>query len=256
MAEVDQADEKEGAAQAEATQAAVLKAAQKEAEKEAEAEEPVLTAEHKVGRGQTLSQVASMYHTSVDDLKKMNGITDAHSVQAGQVLKVKASGSEIVAGATVGRTYKAKPGDTLWTIAKSNDTSVETLKRLNPKLESKGLRIGDTIKVPSSGSVAVASRKVEADESPKSAKKPEGKTVASKSSSKSASAKSASAKTSTRTAKASPKKESYRSHRVQKGQTLTSIAERYKTSVDTLKRINGIRDAKSVQTGKTLKVPL
>ena len=43
---------------------------------------------------------------------------------------------------------------------------------------------------------------------------------------------------------------------MQKGQTLSSIAARYKTSVDTLKRINGIRDASNVQVGKTIKVPL
>jgi membrane-bound lytic murein transglycosylase D len=209
--------------------------------------EPVLTAEHKVGRGQTLSQIASMYRTSVDDLKAMNGITDARSIQPGQTLKVNKSASEIVAGGTVGRTYKAKPGDTLWTIARSNDTSVETLKRLNPKLASSGLKIGDTIKVPSAGAVSVASKAAQADTASAKSKSSDKKVVASaKSSSKS----SASA------SKSSARKDSFRSHKVQKGQTLTAIAQRYKTSVDELKRINGIRDAKSVQAGKTLKVPL
>jgi membrane-bound lytic murein transglycosylase D len=213
--------------------------------------EPVLTADHKVGRGQTLSQIASMYRTSVDDLKKMNGITDENSVQAGQTLKVKASASELVASTTVGRTYKAKPGDTLWTIARSNDTSVETLKRLNPKLAKSGLKIGDTIKVPSAGAVSVASKAAQPDSSKASAK-------SSKSSDKKvvASASTKSSKTASKSSSKSTPKESFRSHKVQKGQTLTAIAQKYKTSVDTLKRINGIRDAKGVQAGKTLKVPL
>ena len=210
--------------------------------------DPVLTAEHKVGRGQTLSQIAAMYRTSVDDLKAMNGITDVSHVQAGQTLKVKKSASEIVSGATVGRTYKAKPGDTLWTIARSNDTSVETLKRLNPKLAKSGLKIGDTIKVPSAGAVSVASKSVKGEETKASAKP-------TKSSDKKVVA-SATSKSSKTASKSTAKKESFRSHKVQKGQTLTAIAKKYGTSVDTLKRINGIRDTGSVQAGKTLKVPL
>jgi LysM repeat protein len=224
-----------------ATKVAAATAEPTKAQPAAEEPQPVLTAEHKVGRGQTLSQIAAMYRTSVDDLKAMNDIADARSIQPGQVLKVKASGSEIVAGATVGRTYKAKSGDTLWTIAKSNDTSVETIKRLNPNVASKGLRIGDVIKVPSAGAVSVASRAVASD-----------KPVAKKTTAK----KVESAKASTKTIAKAPPKAAFRSHRVEKGQTLTSIAQRYKTSVDALKRINNIRDAKSVQAGKTLKVPL
>jgi len=223
-------------------------------------EETVLTAEHKVGRGQTMSQIASMYRMSVADLKKMNGITDAASIQAGQVLNVRSSGSEIVAGATVGRTYKVRSGDTLWTVAKANDTSVDTLKRLNPKVSAAGLKAGDTIKVPSAGAVSVAAAD---DDSPKksasskSAAKSPSKSV-SKSTSKTPSRSTSKvvAKPATKVASKAPAKSSYRSHRVQKGQTLSSIAQKYKVSVDTLKRVNGIRDAKSVQAGKTLKIPL
>jgi membrane-bound lytic murein transglycosylase D len=214
--------------------------------KAAPEQEPVLTTDHKVGRGQTLTQIASMYHTSVDDLKAMNGITDAASVQAGQTIKVRASGSEIVSTAPVGRTYKVKSGDTLWTVARANDTSVETLKSLNPKIGSAGIKAGQTIKVPSAGAVATASA---ADDEPTTKS-----TASAKPGARSASAK-ASGKSSVKVAKASPKA-SFRSHKVQKGQTLSSIAQRYSTSVDTLKRINGIRDASNVQVGKTLKVPL
>jgi membrane-bound lytic murein transglycosylase D len=216
--------------------------------------ETLLTAEHKVGRGQTLSQIASMYRTSIDDLKKMNGLTDTASIQAGQVLKVKASGSEIVAGATVGRTYKVRSGDTLWTVAKANDTSVETLKRLNPKVGAAGLKAGDTIKVPSAGAVATTVASADRQHAPAKASAKSSAKVSSSSSSKTAS-KAPVAKASKPSAK-SPSKTAFRSHRVQKGQTLSSIAARYKTSVDTLKRLNGIRDASHVQVGKTLKVPL
>ncbi len=225
--------------------AVVTEAAEPEADQAERADAaPVLTAEHKIGRGQTLTQIASMYHMPVEDLKRMNGITDGRSIQAGQTIKVRASGSEIVAGATVGRTYKVHSGDTLWTVARANDTSVETLKRLNPKIASAGLKAGDTIKVPSAGAVSVASADEATVDAPKkTASKADGKTaskVASKPAAKVASKSSA--------AKPAAKTASYRSHRVQKGQTLTSIAQRYKTSVDTLKRINGIRDARNVRS--------
>lgn len=232
---------------------------------------PLLTAEHKVGRGQTLGQIASIYRMPVEELKTMNGIRDSASIQAGQVLKVRASGSEIVGASTVGRTYKVRQGDTLWTVAKANDTSVETLKRLNPKIGSAGLKSGDTIKVPSAGAVAtVAKADADADGPAKaSASKATSKDSAKASSAKATAKVSAKASTTKATtakvpvskaiAKAPPAKvtkTAYRSHRVQKGQTLSSIAARYKTSVDTLKRINGLRDASNVQVGKTIKVPL
>lgn len=249
--------QKDPAARAEAPEPA--QAAPAVAEAAAADSEPVLTAEHKVGRGQTLSQIASMYRMSIDDLKKTNGITDSASIQAGQVLKVKASGSEIVGASTVGHTYKVRAGDTLWTVARANDTSVETLKRLNPKVASAGsagLKAGDTIKVPSAG--AVASRAAAPEQASAKASAPSrtaSKAVA-KAPAKSTSSKAASAKTTPKTTPKTTQKAAFRSHRVQKGQTLSSIAARYKTSVDTLKRINGIRDASNVQVGKTIKVPL
>lgn len=214
----------EAASLAARTAVAAVPAAVIQKEVPEESSEAVLTSTHKVGRGQTLSQISAMYRMPVEDLKRMNGIRDAASIQAGQTLKVRASGSEIAASSTMGRTYKVKSGDTLSSLAKANDTSVETLKRLNPKVSSSGLKAGEVIKVPSGGATSVASVST------------------------------APAKSKT-TAKASSKS-AFRSHRVTKGQTLSSIAAKYRTSVDTLKRINGIRDARHVQVGQTLKVPL
>lgn len=212
-------------------------------------EAPVLTAEHKVGRGQTLSQIASMYRMSVDELKTMNGIQDAASLQAGQTLKVHASATEIVSNTTVGRSYRVRSGDTLWSVARAHDTSVDTLKRLNPKLGSAGLKAGQDIKVPSAGAVATAAPARAAASTAKAASAPM-KAAPAKAPAKTVS------KTTGKTVAKAPAKPAYRSHKVQKGQTLSSIAARYGTSVDAIKRLNGIRDASNVQAGKTLKVPL
>jgi LysM repeat protein len=43
---------------------------------------------HKVGRGQTLSQIAAIYRTTVSTLQKVNGISDPESLRSGQVIRV------------------------------------------------------------------------------------------------------------------------------------------------------------------------
>ncbi|MBI5504832.1 MAG: LysM peptidoglycan-binding domain-containing protein [Deltaproteobacteria bacterium] len=174
----------------------------------------VLTTTHKVGRGQTLTQIASMYKTSVDELKALNGISDSRELRYGQSIKVRTSGTAIAASAPVGAGYKVRTGDTLWSIAQAQGTSVETLKRMNPSLAGSGLKAGTSVRVPARGSAVVAA------------------------------------------AAAANTKATFASHRVQPGQSLSGIAQKYGTSVDEIKRVNGIRDSRKVQAGQTLRVPL
>jgi membrane-bound lytic murein transglycosylase D len=47
----------------------------------------------------------------------------------------------------------------------------------------------------------------------------------------------------------------YRSHRVQSGETLASIARRYGTSVAALQRANGLKSARLLRVGQTLRIP-
>lgn len=44
--------------------------------------------------------------------------------------------------------YKIKPGDNFWDIAKSNNTTVGAIKKANPEVEPKRLKIGQKIKLP------------------------------------------------------------------------------------------------------------
>jgi len=175
-------------------------------------DDAVLTTTHKVGRGQTLSQIASMYKTSVNDLRALNGISDSRELRYGQSIKVRTSGTAIASATPVGAGYKVRSGDTLWSIAQSQGTSVETLKRMNPGLSGAGLKAGTSVRVPARNSTV-------------------GSTAAGG-------------------------KLSFASHRVQRGQSLSSIAQKYGTSVDEIKRLNGIRDSRKVQAGQTLRVPL
>jgi membrane-bound lytic murein transglycosylase D len=48
---------------------------------------------------------------------------------------------------------------------------------------------------------------------------------------------------------------SYVYHRVSKGETLSSIAERYKTTVAAISKANNIRSRQLIKTGQRLKIP-
>jgi membrane-bound lytic murein transglycosylase D len=54
----------------------------------------------------------------------------------------------------------------------------------------------------------------------------------------------------------SPPKSSYISHRVRKGETLSLIALKYRTSVSSIVRANGIRHKHLIRVGQKLKIPL
>jgi membrane-bound lytic murein transglycosylase D len=49
---------------------------------------------------------------------------------------------------------------------------------------------------------------------------------------------------------------SYVYHRVSKGESLSSIAERYKTTVAAISKANNIRNTQFIKTGQRLKIPL
>jgi LysM repeat protein len=43
---------------------------------------------HRVGSGQTLSQIAALYRTTVSNLQKINGISDPSAIRNGQLLRI------------------------------------------------------------------------------------------------------------------------------------------------------------------------
>lgn len=78
--------------------------------------------EYTVQRGDTLSAIAKRYNTTVDELVRLNNITNPNLIITGQKLKIPT-------GKTW--TYYIKHGDTLSAIAKKYNTSVDELARLN-----------------------------------------------------------------------------------------------------------------------------
>ncbi len=148
--------------------------------------------EYVVKKGDSLYSIARKYNTSVDNLKSINNIT-TDSLAIGQIIKLPSTSS------TASDTYIVKKGDSLYSIAKTYNTSVDKLKEIN-NLTSNALAIGQVLKLPSSN----ASEKVV--------------------------------------------------YTVKKGDSLYSIAREYGTTVDAIKKLNNIT-SNTLSIGQKLLLP-
>ncbi len=93
-----------------------------------------------VKSGDTLWLLANRFGTSVDAIKRLNGLT-SDILQIGQILQIP---TEQPAGYF---NYTVKSGDTLWLLANRFGTTVDAIKRLNG-LSSDNLQIGQVLRIP------------------------------------------------------------------------------------------------------------
>ena len=92
--------------------------------------------EYVVRSGDTLWLLAQRYNTTVDAIKRLNGLT-SDNLSIGQVLKIPTTASS---GGSYFE-YVVRSGDTLWLLAQRYNTTVDAIKRLNG-LSSDALNIG------------------------------------------------------------------------------------------------------------------
>lgn len=100
---------------------------------------------YKVRSGDTLTEIAARYRSSVSAIKSANNIRGSNIV-IGKLLTIPggSASSKSSAGSTV--SYRIKRGDTLWNIASRYDVSVSDIKRWN-NLKSSHLFTGDKIRI-------------------------------------------------------------------------------------------------------------
>lgn len=100
-----------------------------------------------VQRGDSLYSIARKYGTTVDELKSLNNLS-SNELQIGQILKLPTNEQDGEVIPSKENTYKVVAGDSLYSIAQKYDTTVDELKKLN-NLTSNTLSIGQILKVPS-----------------------------------------------------------------------------------------------------------
>ena len=93
-----------------------------------------------VKRGDTLYTIANNFNTTVDNIKSLNNLT-SNTLSIGQILIVPT-------GTTTSNTYRVRPGDSLYSIAKQFNTTVDELKRAN-NLTNNFISVNQELKIPS-----------------------------------------------------------------------------------------------------------
>jgi membrane-bound lytic murein transglycosylase D len=113
---------------------------------------------HYVRRGQTLGHIADQYGVKVRSIMEWNNMRSTR-LAIGQKLTIYSSSAAPKPKAPVastnsqskqpitGQTHTIKSGETLWTIANRTGTTLEELKKLNPGLNYRDLKVGQKIRV-------------------------------------------------------------------------------------------------------------
>ena len=97
-----------------------------------------------VSAGDTLWAIARKFNVSVDDIKALNNLS-SNNLSIGMILKIPLYSNKQNEETNV---YVVKSGDSLWSIARMFNSTVDEIKSLN-SLKSNVLRIGQRLVVPS-----------------------------------------------------------------------------------------------------------
>lgn len=210
-----------------------------------------------VAKEDSLYQIAKKYNTTVDELKKLNNLS-SNNLTIGMKLKIPVSSSttnnEETPSSTKTYTYQVKKGDTLYQIAKNNNTTVDAIKKLN-NLSSNTLTIGSIIKLPSSNTSSNTSEEdiyiVKSGDTLYQIAKNNNTTV---DAIKKLNNLSSNTLTIGQTLLIPLPKEEYIIYTVIKGDSLYQIARKNNTTVDAIKKLNNLT-TNTLTIGQELKIP-
>ena len=99
--------------------------------------------EYTVQRGDSLWAISAAFGVSVDDIARVNRITNPSKIKAGQVLTIPLGVGGV--GVTPYIEYSVTRGDTLWDIAKAYNISVDAVLAANSGVVPTKLKVGDVI---------------------------------------------------------------------------------------------------------------
>ena len=121
------------------------------------------TLKHTVIKGETITQIAQKYKVTPFDIYKLNPDTK-NGVQLNTVLLIpilnsKSKGIPVISSKQ--KTHEVVTKETIYSIAKQYNVTVEELETSNSTLLKDGLQIGQTLIIPNKGEVKKASSKSE-----------------------------------------------------------------------------------------------
>ena len=184
------------------------------------------------------------------------------------------SGGSASSSSSSARTHTVADGETLWSIARRYDVTVDAVREAN-EMETETVRLGQTLRIPRTASGSSTASAARADSSSRrsastatradSSSRRTG-TTASGTRTESGSSRTSAATgrtpgTSGSAARPSPSASGSRpaararEHTVGEGETLWGIARRYETSVDSLRRANDLAADARIQPGQKLSIP-
>lgn len=110
---------------------------------------------YKVQKGDTLYSIANAFNTTVDEIKRINNLTN-NTLYIGQVLELPKTPLPPVEepspenpGENIYTIYIVQKGDSLWSISRKYDITVQELIDINDLLTTT-IKVGDQLKVPAS----------------------------------------------------------------------------------------------------------
>jgi len=193
------------------------------------------TTKHKIKNGETLYTIAHANHTTIAEVRKINGIKKGENLKIGRVLTVpmntylpnKKSSKKATTKVTKKKSrpkvvkHTIKSGETLFTIARANRTTIKEVQKANGLKKGETLKIGRVLKVPKDTYLP---------------NKKKSQKVAKKATSK----------------KTSPKMVK---HSIKKGETLFTIARKHHTTIAEVQKANRLKKGEMLKIGRVLKVP-
>lgn len=194
-----------------------------------------------VKRGDTLYSIANKYNTTVSELKKLNNLT-SNSLSIGQKLNIPS-----ISSSDINQTYIVQKGDTLYSIANKFNLTVSELKNIN-NLSSNLLSIGQILQVTNVVDNNVYT--VQKGDSLYSIATKYNTTVDNLKKINNLTSNNLSVGQKLKLPQANTSSNIYI---VQKGDSLYSIANKYNTTVESIKKLNNL-SSNLLQIGQQLKI--
>jgi len=195
--------------------AASISYAQDDGADRTEPESPPTYNTYIVQSGDSLFEIARRFNTTVEALKAANSIVEEGRLMAGKALLIPATEAEPV------DLYEVQAGDTLFSIARQFETSIDILQGLNGLGDSSGIVAGQRLVVPAAGGIT----------------------------------ESGGAESGLATVTPQVNEGRYGTHIVQRHDTLFDLSRLYNTTVAQLRRLNGIEEGADLIIGRSIIVP-